>query len=495
MMRSGAVACLLLALGVAAPALAQPRPAPACAAPAGPLRAGICADAELRAADARMRGLERALAATTARPATMAERARAWQRQLEAGEPGQPPRAFDRDALLDDYGDRIRALEEALRQDRALRRLEQPRCPDGQRNCPPSPVFPRPAAMERTCLGNALRDCRVTGAGLAVSADGTTRVLWQAQRGFTEQDGLRAGIVLLAEARGGWRLLGWSFEGHHFDAPRLVEHEGGWLLHLPGRGGGSGSVNTDLLYRLDRTGWAEVETEGWLAALPGRLPPGLGVWQAVEYDFEDLAARAALWRDGDANCCPTGGRARFDLRIEGRSVVLAAVALDGVARAAQPQVEACPAERATYHLNAAADYTADLLHAGPGAGAASDLVFRVTSAATRRQYWFVFAAAQGYGGLSLLPVAAPGPTVAEDGLQRLDAGDEPAEPLRVYPMAEDLGVSADAPGSGRPAPRHIFTPTLGLALHYGSVPGTPPATEPREAMPPAVWTLGACRAR
>jgi uncharacterized protein len=478
MSRSAAAWLLPLAIGfMAATAGAQPRAAsPPCTAPAGPLQAEICASPELRAADARLRALERTLAGTTSRPATMAHRARAWQRQLEDGA---------RDDLAGEYEDRIGVLEEQLRQDRAIRRLEQRRDANGRAMT----VFPRPATLERDCLGGVLRDCRVTGAGTAMAEDGRTRVVWQAQAGFTERDGVRAGIVLLAEARGGWRLLGWSFEGHRYDAPRLIQQDSDRLLHLPGRGGGSGSANMDLLYRLAAEGWQEVEAESWKLALPARLPQGLEVWQAVEYDFAELIANSRLWRDQDGNCCPSGGNALFELRIEGTSVVLEGVSLDATARALQPGPEACPAERATYRLNAAADFTAELRGGWPGTGFASDLLLRVHSPATGAEYWFRFGASQGYGGLFIDPVEAPGPRTREDGVQALDADDDLLALLRFHPLHADLTVLGNPPHSGQPAPRHMFTPGLGQALHYVQIPGQ----RERERMPPALWTLAACR--
>jgi uncharacterized protein len=473
---------VLCLIALAMPALAQPRPpvAPPCAVPDGPLRATICGDAELRAAEARLRGVERNLATTTARAATLAERARAWQRELEAQAP-------DRDALRSAYEERIGVLEEALRQDRAMRRLE--RGPEGR----PSPVFPRPANLERSCLGAVLRDCRVTGAGLALSEDGQTRILWQAQRGATERDGVRAGLVLLAEARGGWRLLGWSFEGTEYGAPRIVGTEGPRLVHAPGRGGGSGSANADLLYRLEAGRWQEIETESWKQALPARLPPGLGIWQAVTYDIEGSGASTRLWRAADANCCPSGGTAFLDLRIEGELLVLAGVRLDTVARTQWPAPDACPAERATYRLDAPVEFTAELRGGFPGTGAASDLALRVASAATGREYWFVFAAAQGYGSLSLLPVQPPGPKVAEDGLEPYEEKDDTGEVIGFHPVTAAMEVLPDPPRAGVPAPQRLFMPDLGRALWYGNLPQQSDTQDAREEMPPAFWVLSGCR--
>lgn len=282
---------------------------PACTAAPGPLQAMICAEPALREAEQRLRGLERALATTTTRPATTQHRAGAWQSGLAAPGTGQP---FTPEMLQAQLDERIAEVEETLRQDRAM----------------PRQAMARPPALDRLCLGTALRNCRVAATGLVISEDGRARILWQSQRGFSEWDGTRAGIILLAEQRGGWRPIAWAFDGVSYEAPRLIPQEGGLLLAVPGRLGGSGGGNADLLLRLSPAGWREVELESWMASLPARLPAGLGIGQAVTYDFEAMRARTRLWRDTDANCCPTGGGARLDFRIERDALVLTEIRLD-----------------------------------------------------------------------------------------------------------------------------------------------------------------------
>ncbi len=482
---------LPLVLGGAAPAAAQPRPAtPACATPPGPLQAAICADAELRRLDARRRALEERLAAGTPRPATIAHRARAWQAELEAET--APEREALREALRDALADRIATLEEALRQDDAIRRAARPPAQEGRPAPAAGAPIPRPATLERSCFGAALNGCRVTGAGVAVSEDGRTRILWQAQAGWTEEDGVRAGIVLFAEVRGGWRPLGWSFEGNSYAPPRLIEHDEGLLLHVAGLVGAMGRGNGDLLFRRGPGGWQEVEMESWWATLPARLPPGFEVRQAVAYDLSEMIATARLWRAEDAECCAGGGNALLEFEIADRRLVLAGVGLNAVARAAQPRAAACPAERATYRLDAAAEWTAELRREGPPASDASDLLLRVRSGTSGAAYWFRFAAAQGYGGLTLWPVAAPGPDVAADGVRDLEVED--GFRLDIYPVGAEMAVGETPPASGTPAPQRLFLPALGRLLAYEGLPQQAAPGAVREArLPPGFWLLSACR--
>ncbi|MBS7791721.1 hypothetical protein KTR66_17095 [Roseococcus sp. SDR] len=475
---AGLLAFVLL---MVSPAAGQPQ---ACAVPAGPLQATLCQDATLRELDARLRALEVAVAARETRHATFTYRARAWREALAAGTP-------DLEGLRDVYAERIAALQETLRQARAMRRIAQRRGPDGRMLAAEGGVIPQPAAMDRRCLGGVLQACRVTGMGVAMGEDGHNRVYWQIQEGFTDADGVRSGIVLLAEARGGVRLLGWSFEGHGYEAPRIISAEGGPLLHVRGMAGGTGRANGDLLFRPGPRGWDEIETESWRDALPGRLPAGLELRQAVSYDFSQMTAEARLSRSEDANCCPSGGAAMLDFRIEGQALVLAGVGLDAIARAVPQRPEACAAERATYRLDAPAEWTAELLREGPPASAASDLLLRLRSGASGRDYWFRFAAAQGYGGLTIWPVAPPGPEAAEDGVQDLETDE--ALRLEVHVITDELSLLPDPPRSGQPAPRRLFMPSLGRALHYGELPQQAAAPAAVETMPSAFWVLAACR--
>lgn len=101
----------------------------------------------------------------------------------------------------------------------------------------------------------------------------------------------------------------------HFDAPRL--EQSGRLLVIPGHLEGTGNFNAELIYLLGGDNQLhEVDTESWLTELPRRLPKGLGAWKGVYPDYDTLTAETPLWKEGDGNCCPTGGRAfiRLDLR-------------------------------------------------------------------------------------------------------------------------------------------------------------------------------------
>lgn len=180
-----------------------------------------------------------------------------------------------------------------------------------------------PARIDRLgegCVG-PLRDCRVPAGGVLRGAGGI-ELRWQAQRGFTPETGISGGLVVFERRGRELRALTWSFEGYDWQAPRLVEHDDGLLLAAIGFRAGSSHGNADLLYRRSGDAWREVELESWKLVPPRHLPAGLGVLKGVDYDFARMTARMSLWRDADGTCCPTGGQALADLRLDGDRLVL-----------------------------------------------------------------------------------------------------------------------------------------------------------------------------
>lgn len=178
------------------------------------------------------------------------------------------------------------------------------------------------ADFDTTCVETILKDCRVLSAGY-LNRDtgdtiGTPFLAWQTQSGFTDEDGSLGGVVLLQHLDGGWTVFGTGFDGYRYEPPTLNQDG---LLHVEGYTAGTGAFNADLVYRLDDTGmtWQKIDVDSWLASINDFLPPGLGIWKGVDYDFESAwrgySASTSLWRSDDANCCATGGSAviHFDL--------------------------------------------------------------------------------------------------------------------------------------------------------------------------------------
>lgn len=177
------------------------------------------------------------------------------------------------------------------------------------------------------CLQSSLDDCRVITAGFLnrrdfSDNDGDPFLAWQTQTGSTEMDGVIGGFVLL-QYKDGWTVLDSGFDGY-FDIPKLND-EG--VLYQPGYGPGTGVANTDRLYQrdVDSGDFIPVDMSQWLDTIADQLPEGLSIWKGVSYDFSSpwtgYVARTSLWKDDDANCCPSGGSATITLEIQDHVLV------------------------------------------------------------------------------------------------------------------------------------------------------------------------------
>ena len=181
--------------------------------------------------------------------------------------------------------------------------------------------------INTVCLETILRNCKVLTAGFINRDDGgdtgAPMLAWQTQTGFTPEDGVLGGFVLLQNEAGRWKRLDSAFDGWRFLPPRLNEDS---LLHIAGYTGGTGAYNADRLYRWDDTAWRAIDMKSWRATIARHLPNGLQIWKGVQYDFRDpwsgLVARTALWRGDDANCCPTGGDGEITFAIRDDRLVV-----------------------------------------------------------------------------------------------------------------------------------------------------------------------------
>ncbi len=120
-------------------------------------------------------------------------------------------------------------------------------------------------------------------------------------------------------------LLSWEAEGAaRFDPPHSFTYRGVLLLHLQLRYPGTGHFREDVVYHVSPDGALHrvrlsAPGERYLAA----LSPGEGIWKSPSYDFREDAMRFSfgIWRDGDANCCPSGGQVQGVFELRGSAVL------------------------------------------------------------------------------------------------------------------------------------------------------------------------------
>lgn len=195
-------------------------------------------------------------------------------------------------------------------------------------------LLPRPAeaqdtrasldGFDRTCLTEHLKNCQVLSAGYLNAEEEPLRVAYQTQAGFTDDDGVIGGIVLLSgQPDGSWTVIGEEYLGYRYSTPVLTLDN---LLHVAGYTGGTGAGNADLLFAATDDGWQKIDIESWKSTVGEKLPTGLEIWKGVAYDFDDpqyvLTARTPLWRGEDGNCCPSGGDAVVVFTIENNALVV-----------------------------------------------------------------------------------------------------------------------------------------------------------------------------
>ncbi len=111
-------------------------------------------------------------------------------------------------------------------------------------------------------------------------------------------------------------------EGGPFYEPKIIHSPAGVLLLVPGYDTGTGNFNRERLFVWRDRAWHAVDATSWLATLQRRLPKGLGAWKGIYPDYKTMRAATPLWRDGDSNASPTGGRAAIRLALRGDRIVL-----------------------------------------------------------------------------------------------------------------------------------------------------------------------------
>ena len=108
----------------------------------------------------------------------------------------------------------------------------------------------------------------------------------------------------------------------HIEPPRRFTFRGGVFLHIQVRFTGTGGLHEDEILHLRPDGGLEpVAFRQAPEALSARLAPGEGIWKGAAYEFADdrLTFEVHVWKDGDANCCPTAGRITGTYTIERRT--------------------------------------------------------------------------------------------------------------------------------------------------------------------------------
>lgn len=187
----------------------------------------------------------------------------------------------------------------------------------------------RASDLPEGCIAIRLSGCTSPSGGYVTMDE--HRLYWQLQDGFTPEDGVGAGFVLLTDAGAHLTPTAWDFDGVFYEPPVVFRHRDQLYVAVAGWSAGTGAFNVDRLFR-----WVpgtaqpliQIDTETWRDTLDQHLPPGRSVWKGVAFDYPSLRATTGLWRDQDGNCCPSGGQAVIGFEIQDDTLVVTEVQSD-----------------------------------------------------------------------------------------------------------------------------------------------------------------------
>lgn len=103
-----------------------------------------------------------------------------------------------------------------------------------------------------------------------------------------------------------------------YQKPAIVKNAFGIFLHVSIGVDGTGNFNESDYYIWDSKSatWKMLDTTSWISELSERLPAGLTINKGIWPDIDAMTAETELYKENDANCCPTGGTAVVKLTLK-----------------------------------------------------------------------------------------------------------------------------------------------------------------------------------
>jgi len=95
---------------------------------------------------------------------------------------------------------------------------------------------------------------------------------------------------------------------------------------------GTGNNYYEDYFWFSPAGAARIDIEEITKAVNSILPEGSAVWKGGGLDFGALAYRAWVWKQDDANCCPTGGAVHIRFRLYGSRIKVTSKHFDSLAK-------------------------------------------------------------------------------------------------------------------------------------------------------------------
>lgn len=199
-------------------------------------------------------------------------------------------------------------------------------CPDGkyESGCDSSDLIRAvervedlPTDIESRCLYETKARCYPVAFGRIITVEQGRPLTWQHMVLYPE-DGPRVEMMVILEgvtANDLYVLVARQTEGW-FAPPQLVENTNElMLLHAPGRTGGTGMGNADIVLSRHEQGWTTFDVNELLFEAEQMLPAGFSLASGVNFDFREMFVAVPVKRESDGGCCATGGTAFIDLEM------------------------------------------------------------------------------------------------------------------------------------------------------------------------------------
>lgn len=171
-----------------------------------------------------------------------------------------------------------------------------------------------PENLSENCLFKTKARCSPTAHGVIRPTAHSHTITWQHMT-IQPLDGPHVEMLVMVENEAEFPnnvLVARQTEGW-YGLPQVIrEDDGMTVIHAPGRSGGTGMGNVDVLLTAHKMGWTTFNVNAYLEEASRLLPKGFELSGSANFDFREMHASVPVKRDGDGGCCATGGVAHID---------------------------------------------------------------------------------------------------------------------------------------------------------------------------------------
>ena len=172
-----------------------------------------------------------------------------------------------------------------------------------------------PTDLDTKCLFQTKARCTPTAYGYIPASKFSGLIAWQHMEIFPK-DGPRIEMLVITESESerltnviaARQTEGW------YGVPDVIENSDRLLMiHVPGRSGGTGAGNVDIVLTRHQMGWTTFNVNAYLEQAAHLLPEGFELAGGANFNFREMHASVPVKRPNDGGCCATGGFAYIDL--------------------------------------------------------------------------------------------------------------------------------------------------------------------------------------